>query len=105
MLGYNLGIDCDFPCPFLLPDCTNPDIWGDDVGEFKPERWGEGRPLWEARWQHQAFYGGPRMCPAQQMVLTQVAYLSVRLAQEFKGLENRDEVHETLGGIYDDYVE
>jgi hypothetical protein len=45
------------------------------------------------------------MCPAQQMVLTQVAYLSVRLAQEFKGLENRDEVHETLGRIYDDYVE
>jgi len=40
--------------------------------------------------------GGPRMCPAQQMVLTQVAYLPVRLAQEFKGLENRDEVHEFL---------
>jgi hypothetical protein len=39
------------------------------------------------------------------MVLTQVAYLSVRLVQEFKGLENRDEVHETPGGIYDDYVQ
>jgi hypothetical protein len=32
-------------------------------------------------------------------VLTQVAYLLVRVAQEFKGLENRDEVEEYLGEI------
>ncbi|KAE9373136.1 cytochrome P450 [Stipitochalara longipes BDJ] len=78
---------------------TNPKIWGDDVHEFKPERWGEGRPLWEAKWQYEPFSGGARICPAQQMVLTQVAYLLVRLAQEFKGLENRDEVEEFLGEI------
>jgi len=70
-----------------------------DVEEFKPERWGGGRPLWEAKWQYEPFFGGPRMCPAQQMVLTQVTYLLVRLAQEFKGLENRDEVYEFLGEI------
>jgi cytochrome P450 len=77
----------------------NPEYWGEDVEEFKPERWGEGRPLWEAKWQYVPFFGGIRMCPAQQMVLTQVTYLLVRLAQEFKGLENRDEVSEWLGLI------
>jgi cytochrome P450 len=77
----------------------NPEIWGDDVEEFKPERWGQGRPLWEAKWQYEPFWGGPRMCPAKQMVITQVTYLLVRLAQEFKGLENRDEVYEFLGAI------
>jgi cytochrome P450 len=78
---------------------TDPEIWGDDVLEFKPERWGEGRPLWEAKWQYEPFSGGARICPAQQMVLTQVTYLLVRVAQEFKGLENRDEVEEYVGEI------
>ena len=77
----------------------NPEIWGEDVLEFKPERWGEGRPLWEAKWQYEPFSGGARICPAQQMVLTQVAYLLVRLAQEFKELENRDEVEDFVGEI------
>lgn len=78
---------------------TNPEIWGEDVLDFNPDRWGEGRPLWEAKWQYEPFSGGGRICPAQQMVLTQVAYLLVRLAQEFKGLENRDEVEEYVGEI------
>jgi cytochrome P450 len=73
---------------------TNPDIWGGDVEEFKAERWGEARPLWQAKCQYEPLYREPRMCPAQQIVLTQVAYPLVRLAQEFKGLKNRDEVHE-----------
>ncbi len=30
------------------------------------------------------------MCPAQQMVLTQTAYVVVRILQEFQELENRD---------------
>jgi cytochrome P450 len=73
---------------------TNPEIWGDDVDEFRPERWAEGRPLWEAKWQYEPFSGGPRICPASQQVITQMAYLLVRLAQEFKELKNRDEVPE-----------
>jgi cytochrome P450 len=73
---------------------TNPAIYGDDAKEFKPQRWAEGKPLWESKWQYEPFFGGPRMCPGQQMSLTQVTYLLVRLAQEFEGLENRDEVYE-----------
>ncbi|KAL9107959.1 MAG: hypothetical protein Q9227_007174 [Pyrenula ochraceoflavens] len=72
----------------------DPSIWGEDADEFRPDRWAEGRPLWESRWQYQPFLGGIRMCPAQNQVLTQLAYLLVRFAEEFEGLENRDPVLE-----------
>lgn len=41
-------------------------------------------------WEYIPFLGGKRMCPVQQMVLTQMAYVVVRILQEFQGLENRD---------------
>lgn len=72
----------------------NPEIWGADVEEFKPQRWGKGRPLWEANWQYAPFLGGMRMCPAQNQVIIQVAYLLVRIAQKFRTVENRDSVWE-----------
>jgi len=71
----------------------NPKIWGDDAEEFKPSRWAPGRPLWEAKRQYSPFIGGIRICPAQQMVLAQLTYLIVRLAQEFKTIENKDPVY------------
>ena len=70
----------------------NPEYWGYNADEFKPERWGEGRPLWESKWQYGPFLGGMRMCPAQQQVLTQLAYLLVRMAKEFNSVENKDPV-------------
>jgi hypothetical protein len=36
------------------------------------------------------FWGGPRMCPAQQQVLTQSVYLLVRMTRELVRIENRD---------------
>ncbi len=72
----------------------DPDIWGPDAGEFRPERWSEGRPLWEASWQYEPFLGGLRMCPAQNQVITQLSYLLVRVAQNFQAVENRDSVWE-----------
>lgn len=77
----------------------DPTIWGSDANEFKPERWSAGRPLWEANWQYQPFLGGPRMCPAQNQVLTQASYLLVRMAQEFQAVENRDPVWEYVEEI------
>lgn len=41
-------------------------------------------------WEYIPFLGGKRMCPAQQMVLTQTAYVVVRILQEFREIENRD---------------
>ena len=66
------------------------DIWGDDVNEFKPERWID-KHLTST---FVPFFTGPRICPAQQQVLTQAAYVLVRLVQEFETLENRDPVLE-----------
>jgi cytochrome P450 len=66
------------------------DIWGQDVFEFNPHRWEGRKPMWEFI----PFLGGPRMCPAQQQVLTQSVYFLVRLTREFFRIENRDEVLE-----------
>ena len=68
----------------------DPRIWGSDAGEFRPQRWRAGRPLWEAGWQYEPFLGGVRMCPAQNQVLTQLSYLLVRMAQGYRAIENKD---------------
>ncbi|KAF8850520.1 putative cytochrome P450 alkane hydroxylase [Acephala macrosclerotiorum] len=62
-------------------------LWGSDAGEFEPERWETQRHGWH----YQAFGGGPRTCPGQGLVLTQISYTLVRLLQEFKTIENKDE--------------
>lgn len=42
------------------------DLWGEDAGEFKPERFEGRRPGWE----YLPFNGGPRICIGQQFALT-----------------------------------
>ena len=66
------------------------DIWGDDVDDFKPNRWIDKRPMWE----FVPFSGGSRICPANQQVQTQVVYVLVRLTREFAKIENRDPTRE-----------
>ena len=66
------------------------DIWGDDAHKFNPHRWINKRPMWD----FVPFLGGPRICPAQQQVLTQAVYVLVRLVREFARIENRDPVAE-----------
>ena len=63
------------------------DIWDEDAAEFKPERWDKLKPVWT----FVPFLGGPRTCPAQQMVLTQEAYVVARFAREFERIENMDD--------------
>jgi cytochrome P450 monooxygenase len=60
--------------------------WGDDVEEFRPSRF-VGKTY---TWEFAPFLGGPRICPAQQQVITQAVYLLVRMAQEFETIENGD---------------
>ncbi|KAB8304698.1 hypothetical protein EYC80_004062 [Monilinia laxa] len=62
------------------------DIWGEDVNEFKPERW-------EARkggWEYLPFNGGPRICLGQQYALTEASFFIIRLLQKFDQMESVD---------------
>lgn len=70
-----------------FPNYHDKEFWGDDVEEFKPSRF-EGMKY---TWEFTPFMGGPRICPANQQVITQAVYLLVRLVREFETIENRDE--------------
>jgi cytochrome P450 len=63
------------------------DIYGEDANEFKPERWDTIRPGWA----YLPFNGGPRICLGQQFAMNEASYLTVRLCQEFEGLEGLGE--------------
>lgn len=67
--------------PFALHRRT--DVYGEDAEEFKPERWDTLRQ----NWHYLPFGGGPRICPAQQLALTEASYSLFRLLLLFK--ENR----------------
>jgi cytochrome P450 len=67
------------------------DIYGADADQFWPERWESLKP---AHWMCMPFGGGARICPGQQLALTEVAYTTVRILQRFGRIENRDEVLE-----------
>ncbi|KAF3490783.1 n-alkane-inducible cytochrome P450 [Arthroderma uncinatum] len=64
------------------------DLYGADAEVFRPERWEDGRL--QPRWGYLPFNGGPRICLGQQYALTEAAYVTVRMAQEFQVLESRD---------------
>jgi cytochrome P450 monooxygenase len=70
-----------------FPKFHDPAIWGEDVKKFRPSRF-EGKTY---TWEFAPFYGGPRICPAQQHVITQAVYFLVRMTREFEMIENRDE--------------
>lgn len=55
------------------------------IEEFVPERWDSWTPK---AWTYIPFNGGPRICIGQQFALTEMAYVAVRMLQEFKGIEN-----------------
>jgi cytochrome P450 len=65
----------------------DPEFWGSDASEFRPERWDGIRP----HWYFVPFGGGPRICPANVMVATEAAYFLVRFCQRFETLESRDD--------------
>ncbi|KAL8911653.1 MAG: hypothetical protein Q9171_003213 [Xanthocarpia ochracea] len=67
------------------------DLFGEDADIFRPERWETLRPT---QWSYMPFSGGPRVCPGQNLALTEVAYSLVRILQAFKTIENRDPVVE-----------
>ncbi|KAL6713146.1 hypothetical protein ACLMJK_009267 [Lecanora helva] len=84
--------------PILVPKGTqvymalysmhrDPNTYGDDAHEFRPERWDDLKPGWN----YVPFSGGPRMCVGQQLALTEATYTMLRLLQSFKAIEAADE--------------
>lgn len=82
--------------PLLIPAGTllswsvyamhrRPSLFGPDAETFRPERWDRLKTGWE----YLPFNGGPRICIGQQFALTEASYTTVRLMQEFAGIENR----------------
>lgn len=61
-------------------------LYGEDAEKFKPERWETQRQGWH----YLPFGGGPRICPGQQMALTEISYTNVRLMQRYDNIESRD---------------
>ncbi|TVY85342.1 Cytochrome P450 monooxygenase lepH [Lachnellula suecica] len=79
----------------FTPLHMDPEIWGEDALEFRPERF----LGLKQSWNFIPFLGGRRICPAQQNVLTDICYVLVRLAKEFQAVENRDECFEYVDRI------
>jgi cytochrome P450 len=65
----------------------DPDIWGEDAEDFRPERWEHARPLWNFA----PYGGGPRICPAHVMVDTECSYAVFRILQKFRAIQARDD--------------
>lgn len=66
----------------------SPKHYGTDWAEFRPDRWEE----LEGRCSHffMPFGSGPRICMGQQMAQAQLAYVIVRLLQNFSAIESSD---------------
>ncbi|KAK6608663.1 hypothetical protein QC760_001652 [Botrytis cinerea] len=62
------------------------DIWGEDVLEWKPERW-EGRRL---GWEFGGFSGGARVCIGQQYALNEASFVLTRFLQKYERIEAVD---------------
>lgn len=61
----------------------DPQYYGKDADQFRPERWAENLKL---GWAYLPFNGGPRICLGQQFALTEASYVVVRLIQMFPNL-------------------
>ncbi|KAI1762330.1 putative N-alkane-inducible cytochrome P450 [Hypoxylon sp. FL1150] len=63
------------------------DIWGEDVEEFRPERWESHRPGWEFI----PFGAGARKCLGQQFGRQEVSYVISRFCQKYDRIENMEQ--------------
>ena len=74
---------------FLLTQ-RDPDIWGENAAQFRPERWENKEDLKPSACEFMPFSAGKRACPGQQMALSECSYVLARFVQAFPCMENRD---------------
>ncbi|CAN3376299.1 hypothetical protein DIURU_004038 [Diutina rugosa] len=67
----------------------DPAVFGPDPDSFRPERWFDPDTR-KLAWAFVPFGGGPRVCLGQQFAVTEVAYVTTRLVQEFAHVANAD---------------
>ncbi len=65
-----------------------PSIWGPDAETFNPDRWDTFKPK---AWEYVPFGSGPRGCAGRLKALTEASYVIVRILQEFRQIESRDD--------------
>ncbi|KAH6663753.1 cytochrome P450 [Halenospora varia] len=65
----------------------DPSVFGDDVENFRPERWDTIRV---EQWEFMPFGGGGRACLGEHKVLVEATYVLLRMAATFESLECRD---------------
>jgi len=73
---------------FLLTQ-RDPNIWGEDAAQFRPERW-EDSDVKPSACEYMPFSAGKRVCPGQQLALSECSYVLARFVQAFPSIENRD---------------
>lgn len=90
----------------LAPTAANTAVghWGDDAGEFKPDRWlGPGRANSggaESNYAFMTFLHGPRSCIGKEFAKAEFACLLAALVGKFEmELEDKDREIEITGGI------
>ncbi|KAJ4007354.1 hypothetical protein NW766_010038 [Fusarium irregulare] len=59
----------------------NPEIWGDDVETFRPERWEGAAPCPYAM---ETFSNGPRMCPGKALAMLNMKVLLLGMVRDFE---------------------
>eukprot|EP01117_Protostelium_nocturnum_P019304 TRINITY_DN8338_c0_g1_i1.p1 TRINITY_DN8338_c0_g1~~TRINITY_DN8338_c0_g1_i1.p1 ORF type:complete len:513 (-),score=140.07 TRINITY_DN8338_c0_g1_i1:135-1673(-) len=64
----------------------DPNIWGSDCGEFKPERWinEDGTLKRINQWKFHAFNGGPRLCIGQNLASFQTVATMAMILRNFE---------------------
>ena len=62
------------------------DLFGPTVNDFNPSRWDTWIP---SPWTYIPFNGGPRICIGQNFALTETAYATTRICQNFERIEER----------------
>ncbi|POW16399.1 hypothetical protein PSHT_06788, partial [Puccinia striiformis] len=64
----------------------DPSIWGDDCGDFKPQRWIDdtGSIKQFGQFKFHAFNGGPRLCPGMNLAILEAVKVIVQVLREFE---------------------
>lgn len=89
----------------LAPMATNTALalWGDDAGEFRPDRWlnrGARPDAGRVNYAFMTFLHGPRSCIGEKFARAEFAYLLAALVGRFEmELQDKDREVEIIGGI------